>query len=176
MSKAFTSEETAEEPALVAPRAPLPPGVDNFVTARGLALLRAEQRALVAERGRIEQLGDDARPRALAVWSQRLGELEQRLASAVLVDVAAQPTGEVRFGAKVALCGQDGRERSYQIVGVDEAEPEQGRIAFVSPLARALLGLKVGDSAIVRTPRGEEELEVVAIDHALAVHEALASE
>lgn len=176
VSKAFTSEETPDEPTRVAPRAPLPPGVDNFVTGRGLALLRAEHRSLLAERARIGGLADDARPRALAAWTQRLGQLEQRLASAVLVDVTAQPTGEVRFGAKVALIGEAGRERSYQIVGVDEAEPEQGRIAFVSPLARALLGLKVGDVTIVRTPRGEEELEVVAIDYTVAAHEALASE
>jgi transcription elongation factor GreB len=176
VSKAFTSEETPDEPALVAPRAPLPEGVNNFVTARGLALLRAEQRALVAERARIEQLADDARPRALAAWTQRLAELEQRLGSAEVVDAAAQPRDEVRFGAKVVLSGADGRERRYQIVGVDEAEPEQGRIAFVSPLARALLGLRVGDGAIVRTPRAEEELEVIAIDYVLAEHEALAGE
>jgi transcription elongation factor GreB len=176
MSKAFTSEETPDEPALVAPRAPLPAGVTNFVTARGLALLRAEQRELLAERAHVEALAEEARPRALAVWAQRLAALEQRLLSAVLVDSTAQPTDQVRFGAKVALTGADGRERSYRIVGVDEAEPQAGRIAFVSPLARALLGLKVGDSAIVRSPRGEEELEVVAIDYAPAEHEALADE
>jgi transcription elongation factor GreB len=173
MSKAFTSEETPDEPALVPPRAPLPAGVTNFVTARGLALLRAEQRELLADRGRIEALGEgEARTRALATWTQRLAELEQRLASAALVDAALQPRNEVRFGARVALRGEDGRERQYRIVGVDEAEPSAGRIAFVSPLARALLGLGVGDSAIVRTPRGEEELEVRAIDYTVAAHEA----
>jgi transcription elongation factor GreB len=177
VSKAFTSEETPDEPALVAPRPPLPEGVTNFVTERGLGLLRVEQSALVAERGRIETLDEgDTRARALAVWSQRHAALEQRLASATLVEAANQPQHEVRFGARVALRGEDGRERHYRIVGVDEAEPAAGRIAFVSPLARALLGLKVGDSALVRTPRGEEELEVCAIDYGSFEHEALASD
>ena len=171
MSKAFTSEETPDEPALVAPRAPLPAGVTNFVTARGLERLRAEQRDLHAERARVEALDEgDARTRALVVWAQRVAELEQRLAGATLVDAAAQPRHEVRFGARVAVRGADGRERRYQIVGVDEAEPAAGRIAFISPLARALLGLAVGDSAVVRTPRGDEELEVCAIEYDVAVH------
>lgn len=175
MSKAFTSEETPDEPALVAPRAPLPAGATNFVTARGLELLRSEQRSLLGERAAIEALGEgEARTRALAVWSQRVAELEQRLASATLVDAAAQPQHEVRFGAHVVVRGEAGPERRYQIVGVDEADAAEGRIAFVSPLARALLGAKVGDSALVRTPRGEEELEICAIQYVLVVHEALA--
>jgi transcription elongation factor GreB len=175
VSKAFTSEETPDEPALVAPRAPLPAGVTNFVTARGLDLLRTEQRSLIAERAGIEALGEgEARTRALAVWSQRVTDLEQRLASATLVDAAAQPKHEVRFGAHVVVRGEGGPERHYQIVGVDEADAAQGRIAFVSPLARALLGSKVGDSALVRTPRGEEELEICAIRYASAAPETAA--
>ena len=58
---------------------------------------------------------------------------------------------------------EDGGERRYEIVGVDEADPAHGRIAFVSPIARALLGKAIGDVAVVRTPRGEEEIEVVAV-------------
>ncbi len=62
----------------------------------------------------------------------------------------------------------DGRggPRRYQIVGVDEADAASGKIAFVSPLARALLGRSAGDTAHVRTPRGEEELEIVAVEYA----------
>jgi transcription elongation factor GreB len=58
---------------------------------------------------------------------------------------------------------ESGDERRYRIVGVDEADVAHGRVAFVAPLARALLGKKVGDGATVRTPGGEEELEVLAI-------------
>ena len=68
----------------------------------------------------------------------------------------------MRFGAHVRVESEEG-ERRYQIVGVDEADAARGRIAFVSPLARALLGRRVGDVVRVRLPRGEQELEVVAI-------------
>jgi transcription elongation factor GreB len=58
-----------------------------------------------------------------------------------------------------------GRDRSYQIVGVDEADPSSGRITFVAPLARALLGRSLGESLSVRTPHGEEELDIVEISY-----------
>jgi transcription elongation factor GreB len=70
----------------------------------------------------------------------------------------------VRFGARVRAKTADG-ERSYRIVGVDEADASQDRIAFVSPLARALMGRGVGDEVRVRTPRGEETLEVLEISY-----------
>ena len=153
MSKAFTSEETADAPAIVVPRAPLPDGVPNYVTSRGLARLRDE----------LAQLrGQGFEPAALA---QRRAELEERIASAELVALPEAPTDVVRFGANVTVRGENGVRRQ-RIVGVDEADPAQGRIAFVAPLARALLGRAVGDTILLRAPRGDEELEIVAVDYA----------
>lgn len=159
-------------------RPPLPPGVQNYVTPRGLALLRDELAERHAERARAgpgqvqapaqtEALaGADAeRAVSLAVSSARLAELEARVASAVLVEPSAQPRDEVRFGAQVTVRNQAGVERAYRLVGVDEADGAHGLVAFVSPLARALLGRRVGELATLRTPRGEEELEVVAISY-----------
>ena len=146
LSKAFTDEETAEPPPIVAARAPLPAGTPNYVTQRGLALLREELAALPA-----------AHP-------QRRAQLEERIASAVLVAPPAQPTDVVRFGATVTVEADDGARR-YRIVGVDEADPANGRIAFTSPLARALLGRRVGDVVRLRAPRGELELEIRAVQH-----------
>jgi transcription elongation factor GreB len=71
----------------------------------------------------------------------------------------------VRFGAAVEVRAATGAPRTYRIVGVDEAEPAAGLIAFVSPIARALLGRRVGESVSVRTPRGEEEIEIVRVDY-----------
>jgi transcription elongation factor GreB len=71
----------------------------------------------------------------------------------------------VRFGARVTVRAENGEERRYRIVGVDEADVEHGQIAFVAPLARALLGKHAGETAVVRTPRGEEELDVVSVDY-----------
>ena len=119
--------------AVVVPgRAPLPPGASNYVTPRGLELLRAESRELARERVEAETGLDGAdRTHALVVLNRRKADLDERLASAVLVSAPEEPGDEVRFGAAVRVRGEDGRERSYQIVGVDEASPGEGRIAFV---------------------------------------------
>jgi transcription elongation factor GreB len=159
MSKAFTSEET-DVTEVVAPRAPLPPGTPNYVTPRGLALLREERADLAAKRARAEAAADVGAMNVLAV---RLADLDARLATAELVDPAAQPKDVVRFGATVTIAGEDGHERTVRIVGVDEADPARGDVAFTSPIARALLGHEVGDEVVLRTPRGAERLEVVTI-------------
>jgi transcription elongation GreA/GreB family factor len=91
--------------------------------------------------------------------------LEARLRSAILIDPATLPLSEVAFGLIVTVVGDDGAERRYQIVGEDEADPAQGRIAPHAPLARALMGATTGDTVLWRKPSGTEELEVVAICH-----------
>lgn len=167
MSKAFKGEDASEAPVVVPPRAPLPPGATNYVTPGGLTALQAEHDKLAAERARAEAATEDPdRPRTLSALGVRLAALEERLATAHVVEPAsmtAEQRAEVRFGATVRVRGEPGAERRYRIVGVDEADAANGRIAFVAPLARALLGKRVGDAAIVRTPRGEEELEVLGI-------------
>jgi len=83
------------------------------------------------------------------------------------VDIGCKRQGnEIRFGARASLRAPDGQTHHVQIVGVDEADPAAGSIAFVAPLARALLGRRVGDLATVRTPGGEEELEVLTVEYA----------
>lgn len=163
MSKAFTNEESTE-PVLVPPRPPLPPGVPNYVTARGLELLRAERRQLDAARAALEAGPDEGRATELGAWAARVAELEQRLASAELVEPTSRAEGVVRFGSTVTVRDEAGRVRTYQIVGVDEAEPAQGKIAFLSPIARALLGAAVGDVVALETPGGGQELEIVRSD------------
>jgi transcription elongation factor GreB len=165
VSRAFVKEDQPEAPVVAPPRAALPEGTPNYVTARGLELLREELTALERERVELERTpADDARARALALWVRRKGLLEERIATAQLVE-PPERREEVRFGASVTLRAGDGSERSYRIVGVDEAEPRAGSIAFVSPLARALLGKRLDDVATVRTPRGDEELEIVKVEY-----------
>lgn len=163
MSKAFTSEEATLE-VVVPPRAPLPPGVPNYVTPRGLALLRDERRALEAARAEIEGGPEEGRGAALAAWSARLAELDRRLASAQRVDRAPGPASAVRFGSRVTVADEAGEEKTVEIVGVDEADPERGKIAFLAPLAKALLGREVGDAVSVATPGKARTLEIVAIE------------
>jgi transcription elongation factor GreB len=174
MSKAFTKEGDGDAPPLLPARAPLPAGTPNYVTPRGLRALRAELAALEAERARLgeaasgepagEVAGEAARRAALLRIGARRVALEERLASAVLVAPGARGAEEeVRFGARVELRTAGGDLRRYQIVGVDEADAAAGRLAFVAPLARALLGRRVGEAVEVRTARGAEEVEIVAV-------------
>lgn len=169
MSRAFVNEDDVVGQPVVPPRASLPPGVPNYVTARGLELLHAERAELEAERARIDaDRSDEAeRTRGLNYISIRLADLSARISSARLVKSENQPQDEVRFGAAVTLRTRTGEERRFTIVGVDEASASEGRIAFTAPVARAILGMRVGEEATLRTPRGEEVLEVVAINYPL---------
>jgi len=144
VSKAFTKEDGPDEPVLVRHRPTLPEGTPNYVTASRLRALRAEL--------------SEAPP------SQRRLELERLIGAAVVAPPPAD-RDEIRVGARVKLRGADEVIRQVQLVGVDEADPAAGLIAFVAPLARALLGRRAGDSVTVRAPRGDEELEIVAVSY-----------
>jgi transcription elongation factor GreB len=172
VSKAFTKDEAWEEP-IIPPRPPLPSGVPNYVTPRGLRLLRAELEQLEADRHHLEAAdrSDEAEyRRRLAILSGRTSDLAARIASAAVVDPRHQPRDEVRFGATVTLrtVGGEhaGEERCLEIVGIDEADAAHGRVAFTAPIARVILGRGVGDTAGLDTPRGKDQLEVVSIDYA----------
>lgn len=160
MSRAFTKEDSWEEP-IVPPRPPLPDGVPNYVTPRGLALLREEQRCLESERARLEGSADDAARKDRIVLARRLAELAGRIATAEVIDPARQPKDSVRFGARVTLQGPNGR-RELKIVGVDESDPDAGLVAFTAPIAKAILGCAVGEVAHFR----DESLTILSIDYA----------
>jgi transcription elongation factor GreB len=168
VSKAFTKEE-APEPLLVVPaRAPWPEGVPNYVTPRGLRLLQAELEQLRSQRTALEAQQESSQKGAaqeqLLALTQRLHELEGRLASATLIEPPAKAGDQVRFGATVSLRLASGEQRRYTLVGVDEADAGQGRVSFVAPIARALIGRRVGESVLLKPARGEEELEILALE------------
>lgn len=97
----------------------------------------------------------------------RIAEIEAKLASAQVIDVATiTNTGKVIFGVTVDLinCETDDAVR-YQIVGEDEADVKEGKISVTSPIARALIGREVGDVVLVRTPGGDVEYEIDAVHH-----------
>lgn len=144
MSKAFTKDDRPDEPVVVRHRPSLPEGVPNYVSRRGLQGLR-DLLATTEPGG-------------------RRAEVERRLATAVLVP---PPTDrdEIRFGARVKIRDAAGALREIRIVGVDEAEPGKGFVAFLAPLARALLGRRTGDQVTVPAPGGSDELEVLAVDY-----------
>ena len=98
----------------------------------------------------------------------RIRFLQKRLELADVIDPLAQKEragDRVLFGCTVTVENEDGRERSYAIVGIDEIDPARGRISWTSPVGRALLGKREGESVSVLTPGGEEELEIVAVTY-----------
>ena len=91
----------------------------------------------------------------------RLGELEDKIARAEVIDVSKLKGKTVMFGATVTLIDEDTEETlKYQIVGEDEADVKQKRLAVTSPLARAIIGKTVGDVVEVHTPKGEKAYEI----------------
>ncbi|MFD2784258.1 GreA/GreB family elongation factor [Hymenobacter rubripertinctus] len=167
MSRAFTKEDDSLEVPIIPPRAALPPGTTNYVTPAGLEQLRQELTQLEVTRTAAEANRDNAadRTRRLTVLNGQLSALNDRIASARVVEPAAQPAREVRFGACVTLrpvAGQ-GPERQFAIVGVDEADVAAGKIAFVAPIARAVQGARLGQRVHLRLGSKTEEVEVISI-------------
>jgi transcription elongation factor GreB len=169
MSRAFTKEDDSLEAPIIPPRPALPPGTPNYVTPQGLEQLRTELVTLETQRTQAEANRENEadRTRQLTVLNAQLGALNQRIATAKLVDPATQPANEVRFGATVTLHtrsgGKPGQERRFTIVGVDEASVAEGKVAFVSPIARAIVGARLGKTVTLRLGPKEEVVEVTSI-------------
>jgi transcription elongation GreA/GreB family factor len=164
MSRAFVNEDAgSDRPDL--PERPVPPG-PNPVTPRGLAALHAQLATRQAELHALKSRPDrlDKLPEAAAERDIRW--LEARLKAAVLIDPATHDLTEVAFGLAVTVADDRGHETTYEIIGEDEADAPRHRIAPSSPLARALLGARVGDVVTWRRPNGAVDLEVIRIAHA----------
>jgi len=151
----------------------------RFITPQGLARIRAEYEELFGvERPKVVEvvswaasLGDRSENADYLYGKKRLREIDRRLAhlarimkAARVVDPANQEDrNQVRFGATVELADEDDSRRTLTIVGDDETDADAGRIGWSAPLARALIGAKVGDERVVRLPAGEKSYEVVGI-------------
>jgi len=152
---------------------------DRYITPEGLARIRAEYDELFGiERPKVVEtvswaasLGDRSENADYIYGKRRLREIDRRLGylakimkQAKVVDPAKQQArGQVRFGATVELADEDDSRRTVTIVGDDESDASAGRIGWSAPIARALIGAKVGDERIVRLPSGEKSYEVTAI-------------
>jgi transcription elongation factor GreB len=182
MSKAFTREADGDTDAADAdePR-DLLGGARNLVTPRGLGLLRDELHALRhVERPKIVEIvswaagnGDRSENGDYIYGKKRLREIDRRLRylgkrieSAEVVDPNLQKNrAQVFFGATVTYATVDDGRHTVTLVGIDEADADAGRINWVSPVAKALLKARVGDTVKVRTPTGDDEIEVMAIEY-----------
>ncbi len=152
----------------------------RFITPQGFTRIRAEYDELFGvERPKIVEvvswaasLGDRSENADYLYGKKRLREIDRRLShlarimkAARVVDPSTQSTDQVRFGATVELADEDDSRRTLTIVGDDEADASAGLIGWSAPLARALIGARVGDERIVRLPAGEKSYEVVGISY-----------
>jgi transcription elongation GreA/GreB family factor len=155
MAVAFTREEDYEARAADLPDRPISPH-PNLVTASGLAAIERElASAREAYAAAQAEGGISADRTAMARATRDLRYWSSRRASAQLMEPAG-PAEAVQFGRTVEIEREDGRRQAFRIVGEDEADPAQGRISYVSPLARALLGKAVDE--VVELNGGEVEV------------------
>lgn len=181
MSKAFTKEQENEaEEELKETAPPIPKGSKNYITPGGAKKLREELKELLhKKRPEITAVvawaasnGDRSENADYLYGKRRLREIDRRirfltkrLESAEIVDPAAQSSDRVHFGATVTIQSEAGEKKTYSIVGVDEIDLSRKRISWVSPLGKALLNTKVGDTITLRSPKGEEDFEVLEIEY-----------
>ncbi len=184
MNKAFTREDDVEiDDELEEPlSSPLPPGARNYMTPGGFSRLKAELAELVdKERPQVVATvswaagnGDRSENGDYIYGKKRLREIDRRIRFLIKrLDIAevvdptvrrdADTLDQIFFGATVTVRNVRGENRTISIVGVDEIDTDRGYISWVSPIARALIKAREGDTVSVRTPGGIDELDVLEV-------------
>jgi transcription elongation factor GreB len=184
MSKAFTKETDQDEDELEAGPPPLPVGSKNYITPGGhqrlknelTYLLNKERPAVTVAVSWAAKNGDRSENADYQYGKKRLREIDRRLRFltkrldiAEEINPAAQREDDaavrVFFGATVTYANAEGFEKIITIVGIDELDLKRGHITWISPLARALMKAREGDTVVLRAPGGTEELEIIEIKY-----------
>lgn len=164
MSRGFVKEGDQEEIPILTPRAYLPDGVTNYVTQVGMNELLEEKQMLINEIENLDATNENERRIASNHLNAKLKLLNERIVSAQIIDLDKQSPDEVWFGATVTLKIDDESElQKYQIVGVDEADVSKGKISFISPLAKILIGKEAGEKAVLKLANGNRTYEIMEI-------------
>ena len=181
MSKAFTREDDAPEEDFEGDDEsnPIPPGSKNYLTPLGWRRMRDELSWLVkTERPEVTsvvswaaKLGDRSENADYQYGKKRLREIDRRiryltrrLEAAEVVDPSTrEDTDQVYFGATVTYSNEQGDEQTVRIVGIDEMDPARHYVSWVSPVARALIKAREGDTVHLHTPAGDHEIEILEV-------------
>ena len=168
MSKAFTREsDDSDADALPSLRPHLPPGTRNYITRAGADRLKQRLNKLLERKQELRASSNEAgaasEPDRRKIESA-IRNLQQTLDSVIVAEIPADRE-KIAFGATVTIRHGNGEEDAYHIVGVEEADPEQGSISWISPLARALLARRPGDKVQFRSPAGVQELTVLTVHY-----------
>jgi transcription elongation factor GreB len=172
MNKAFVKETGDDDALSLQPE--MPQGVRNYITPDGYQRLQKELLELVdVTRPQLLQYEQDGAQetslefnpeRTLREIDQRIHYLQTRLETAEIVDPTVHDDGEqIFFGASVVYENADGAAHTVTIVGLDELDPAHGRISWLAPLAQTLLGAHEGDTVLLQSPAGVEELQIVSV-------------
>jgi len=164
MSRAFVKESDDDLVAGDLPERPVPAHL-NYVTPKGLELLHARLRELAERHEQYKRDADEdsAARQKLRETDRDLRYFRAQLDRASVVDTQHQPHDEVHFGAIATIEDEAGARHEFNIVGDDEADVSAGKISWASPLARAMIGAKVGDTVVWRRPAGETEVYIIGI-------------
>jgi len=165
LSRGFVKEDDLEHAGTDLPERPVSEH-PNYVTPSGLIALENEANELDKERSILIALKDDETAKQkLAVVDRDLRYLSARLEHAIVVNPAEQAKDVVLFGALVLVEDEEGNDLRFHIVGEDEADITQQKVSYVSPIAKALIGRKVGDSVTWQRPAGLLELDIIEISY-----------
>jgi transcription elongation factor GreB len=166
VSKAFLKEsDLPDQPELPRRVAPLPAGAPNYLTAAGAGRLQGELEQLERNRPALASavVEDSEAKYSLQVLDRRMQDLRESLRTAQVVAPSPGAQEVVRFGARVTVRDPKGEESTYRLVGVDETEHARENVSWLSPLARALLNARLGQTVAFQAPAGKRQLEVVRI-------------
>jgi transcription elongation factor GreB len=168
MSRGFVKEDDQEEVPIVPQRAYLPEGMTNFVTPLGMNQLLAEKQMLVNEKNNLNNANENEKRIELNYINAKLQLLNNRIVEAKIVNLNEQPQNEIRFGAMITLKTEASKDiRTFQIVGVDEADISKGKVSFISPIARLLINKKIGDEVILKQAQKDTVFEIIDISYIL---------
>ncbi|CAG0995266.1 Transcription elongation factor GreB [Methylophilaceae bacterium] len=163
MSRGFVKEDDLEHAGTDLPERPLSEH-PNYVTPLGLQQLEQETSRLEKLRAQLAPQKEDPQvQQQLAMAERDLRYFQARLEQAILVEPGGQDKDKVLFGATVQVEDEEGNPHIFMIVGEDEADIAAGKVSWISPLAKALLGHKVGDTVIWHRPVGNMNLEITGI-------------
>jgi transcription elongation factor GreB len=174
MSRAFVKESETDAIVDDLPERQQSPH-PNYVTPQGLAQLERERATMLEKRRQLLQGSDEdiAQAETLRHVERDIRYLDGRIERAIYIDPANQPHAEVAFGATVTVVDEDGQRHSFQIVGEDEANASAGKVSWVSPLARALVGARTGGMVTWERPAGDKMLRVQSIRYGVGAPKVL---
>lgn len=166
MSRGFVKEDDLELAGTDLPERPISE-LPNYVTPNGLKQLKEIENTLLDERELLAVKKEDPTAvQRLAMVDRDLRYVQARLEQAILVEIPQDQTpSAVVFGTTVIVEDDEGEQHHFQIVGEDEADIALGTVSFASPLAKALIGHKVGDSVRWKRPAGDLNLEIIQITY-----------